>query len=100
MQTLSQETLLMITKRNQRNSKNEVKPLKRRNLNPGIVPDDVDHFREISEAQILNIDSTILEFFQDFCSEESFSEIGKNILKYTNSFENLVSRLIFMAIFA
>ena len=38
------------TKNIQRNSKNEVKPLKQRNLNPGIVPDDVDRFSEISEA--------------------------------------------------
>ena len=27
-------------------------------MNPGIIPDDVDHFSEISEAQILNIDSS------------------------------------------
>ena len=42
-------------RKKQENSENEVKPLKRRNLNPEIVPDDVDHFSEISEAQILNI---------------------------------------------
>ena len=72
MQTLSQETLLMLTKKTpnskktftrdkQENSKNEVRPSKRRNLSPGIVPDDVDRFSEISEAQILNIDSKIPE---------------------------------------
>ena len=44
------------TKNKQENSKNEVKPSKQRNLNPVIVPDDVDHFSVISEAQILNID--------------------------------------------
>ena len=55
-------------------------------MNPEIVPDDVDHFGEILDAQILNIDSKIPEFFQEFLSEESFSEIGKNILKYTNLF--------------
>ena len=47
------------TRNKQENSKNEVRPLKRRNLNPGIVPDDVDHFSETSDAQILNIDSKI-----------------------------------------
>ena len=128
MQTLSQETPLMITKRNQdfyklmtmillwllkkecfprkllqekeqENSKNEVRPSKRRNLNPEIVPDDVDHFSEISEAQILSIDSKIPEYFQEFLSEELFSEIGKNIFKYTNLFTNMASRLIFMTIF-
>ena len=87
------------TRKKQGISRNEVKPLKRRNLNPVIEPDDVDQFSEIAEAQILNIDSKIPEFFQDFLSEESFSEIGKNILKYTNVFENLASRLIFMTIF-
>ena len=50
----------------QENSKNEVKPLKRRNLNPVIVPGDVDDFSEILEVQLLNIDSKILEFFQEF----------------------------------
>ena len=39
------------------------------------------------------------EFFQEFLSEELFSEIGKNILKYTNLFKNMASRLIFMTIF-
>ena len=77
------------------NSKNEVRPLKRRNLNPRIVTDDVDHFSEISEAQIWNVDSKIPEFLQEFLSEESFSEIGKNILKYTNLLKNMASRLIF-----
>ena len=43
----------------QENSKNEVKPSKKRNLNPILVPDDVDHYSEISEVQILNIDSKI-----------------------------------------
>ena len=87
------------TRNKQENSKNEEKPLKRRNLSPMIVPDDVDHCSKISEAQILNIDSKIPEFFQEFLSEELFSEIGKNKLKYTNLFKNLASRLIFMAIF-
>ena len=41
-------TYRRIFKRNkQENSNNEVKPLKRRNLNPVMVPDDVDHFSEI-----------------------------------------------------
>ena len=87
------------TRNKQENSENKVKPLKRRNLNPVLVPDDVNHFREISEAQILNIDPKIPEFFQDFLSEKSFSETSKNILKYTNVFKNLASRLIFMTIF-
>ena len=87
------------TRKKQENSKNEVRPSKRRNLNPEIVPDDVDHFSEIPEAQILNIDSKIAEYFQKFLSEELFSEIGKNILKYTNLFKNMASRLIFMTIF-
>ena len=34
----------------QENSENKVKPSKRRNSNPGIVPYDVDHFSEILEA--------------------------------------------------
>ena len=84
------------TRNKQGNSTNEVKPLKRRNLNPGI---DVNRFREILEAQILNLDSKIPEFFQEFLSEESFSEIGKNILKYTNLLKNMASKLIFMTIF-
>ena len=88
------------TRNRQENSENEVKLLMRRNLNPVIVPDDVDHFSEISEAQILNIDSKIPEFFQDFLSEKSFSKIGKNIFKCTNVFKSLASRLIFMAIFS
>ena len=87
-----------VTKNKQENSENEVKPPKRRNLNPVIVPDDVDHFSEISEAQISNIDSKIPEFFQEFLSEELFCEIGKNILKYTIVFKNRASRLIFMTI--
>ena len=69
-------------------------------MNPSIVPDDVDHSSEISESQILNIDSKIPECFQGFLSEESFSEIGKNISKYTNLFKNLSSKLIFMTIFS
>ena len=89
----------IFTRNKQENSENEVKPLNRRNLNPGIIPDDVHRFYEISEAQILNIDSKISEFFQEFLSEESFSEFGKNILKYTNLFKNLDSTLTFMAIF-
>ena len=76
------------TRNKQENSENEVRPLKRRNLNPGI-----------SKTQILYIDSKVPEFFQEFISEESFSEIGKNILKYTNFFLNMASRLIFMTIF-
>ena len=87
------------TRNKQENSENEVRSLKRRNLNPGIVPDDVDHFSEISEVQILNINSKIPEFFQEFLSEESFFEIGKNISKYTNVFKNMASKLIFMTIF-
>ena len=87
------------TRKKQENSKNEVRPSKRRNLNPEIVPDDVDRLSEISEAQILNIDLKFPEYFQEFLSEESFSEIGKNILKYTNLFKNMASRLIFMTIF-
>ena len=39
------------TRHKQENFKNEVRPSRRRNLNPGIVPDDVDHFGKISEAQ-------------------------------------------------
>ena len=84
----------------QDNSENKIKPLKQRNLNPVLAPDDVDLFSEISEAQILNIDSEIPEFIQEFLSEESFSEIGKDILKYTNLFKNMASRLIFMTIFS
>ena len=80
-------------------TKNEVKPSKRRNLNPVIVPKDVNHFSKISEAQILNTDSKIPEFFQKFLSEELFSQIGKNILKDTNLFRSMASRLIFMTIF-
>ena len=57
------------TRNKRENSKNEVRTLKRRNLNPGIVPDDVDHFNEIPEDQILNIDSKIPEFLQEFLSE-------------------------------
>ena len=38
------------TRKKQENSENEVKPSKRRNLNPEIVPDNVDDFSEISEA--------------------------------------------------
>ena len=79
----------IFTRNKQENSENEVKPLKQRNLNQVIVPDDVDHFSEILEAQILNIDSKIPEFFQEFLSEESFGDIGKNILEYTNLFKNL-----------
>ena len=44
------------TRNKQENSENEVKPSKQRNLNPEIIPDDVDHFSEIPETQILNID--------------------------------------------
>ena len=58
------------TRNKQDNSENEVKPLKRRNLNIGIVPDNVDHSSEISEAQILNIDSKIPGFFQEFFNVE------------------------------
>ena len=90
---------ITFARKKQENSKNEVRPLKRRNLNPEIVPDNVDHFSEISETQILNIDSKIPEFFQEFLSEESFSQIQSDILKYTNLFENMASTLIFMTIF-
>ena len=38
------------TTNKQENSENEVKPLQRRNLNPGIIPNDVHRFSEISEA--------------------------------------------------
>ena len=92
-------TKKMFTRNKQEISENEVKTLKRRNLNPVIVPDDVDHFSEISEAQILYIDSKIPEFFQEFLNEEIFSEIGENIIKYKNLFKNLASRLIFETIF-
>ena len=68
-------------------------------MNPSIVPDDVSNFSEILEAQILNVDSKIPEFFQEFLNEESFSDIGQNILKYTNLLKNLIPRLIFMTIF-
>ena len=87
------------TRNKQENSKNEVRLLKRRNLNPVVAPDYVNRFSEISEAQILNIDLKIPEFLQEFLSEESFSEIGKNISKFTNLFKNMASRLIFMTIF-
>ena len=87
------------TRNKQENSKNKLRSSNRRNLNAGIVPDDVNRFSEISEAQILNIDTKIAEYFQEFLSEELFSEIGKNILKYTNLFKNMASRLIFMTIF-
>ena len=69
-------------------------------MNPVIVPDDVDHFSEISEAQVLNIHPKIPEFFQDFLSVKSFSETGKNIFKYICVSKNLASRLIFMTIFS
>ena len=92
-------TKKIFTRNKQENSKNEVKPSKRRNLKPVIVPNDVNYFSEILEAQILNIDSNIPEFFQEFLSEKSFSEIGENILGYTNLLKNLASRLIFMTIF-
>ena len=36
------------TRNKQENSKNEVKPSKRGNLNPEIVLDDVDHFSEMT----------------------------------------------------
>ena len=91
-------TKKIFTRNKQENSENDVKPSKRRNLNPVIVLYDVDHFSEIPEDQILNTDSKIQGFFQEFLSQESFSGIGKNILKYTNLFKNLVSRLIFMTI--
>ena len=52
-------------------------------MNPVDVLDDVDHMSEISEAWISNINNEIPEICQGICSEESFSEIGKNILKYT-----------------
>ena len=85
---LSQEIPLMIKKRN-------------RNIYKLIttIPDDVDHFSEISKAQILNTDWKAAELFQEFLSEESCSEIGRNISKYTNLFKNMASRLIFMTIF-
>ena len=41
------------TRNKKGNSKNEIKPSKRKNLYSVIAPDDVDHFSEISEAQIL-----------------------------------------------
>ena len=47
----------------------------------------------------MNIDSKFPEILQDFPYEESFIEIAKNILKYTNLFNNLVLRLIFMTMF-
>ena len=42
---------------------------------------------------------THAKFFQEFLSEESFNDIGKNIFQYANLFKNLASRLIFMTIF-
>ena len=87
------------TRNKQENSENELKPSKRRDLNPGIVPDDVHHFSEIPEAQLLKIDSKIPEYFQELLCEELFSEIGKNILKYTDLLKNMASRLIFITIF-
>ena len=71
----------------------------KRNLNTIIVAGDVNHFSETSETEILNIHFKIPEIFQDFLSEESFSEIGKNILKYTSLFNNLALILIFLTIF-
>ena len=68
-------------------------------MNLVIVPEDEDHFGEISEAQILNIDSKILEFFQEFLSKVLFIEIGKNVSKYTNVFRNLALSLILMTMF-
>ena len=56
------------TRNKQENSENNIEALKRRNLNPVIVPGDVDHFSEIFEAQILIIDSKIPENFQEFLS--------------------------------
>ena len=87
------------TRNKQGNSKNKIKPSERKNLNPRIAPDDLNHFSEVSEAQILNIDSKMPEFFQEFLNEDSFREIGKNILKYTNLFKNLASRLISIIVF-
>ena len=66
---ISQEKMFSkktFTMKKQENSKNEVRPSKRRNLNPGIVPDDVDRFSEISEAQIINIDSKSQNIFRNF----------------------------------
>ena len=89
----------IFTRNKQENSENEVRPSRRKNLNSGIAPDDVDRFSKISEAQILNIDLKIQEYLQEFLSEELFSEIGNNILKYANLLKNMASRLIFMTIF-
>ena len=91
--TISKKTF---TRNKQENSKNEVRPSKRRNLNQGIVSDDVDYFSEIPEAQILNIDTKVPEFLQESLSQESFSEIGKNIFKYANLSKNMASRLNFI----
>ena len=44
------------------------------------------------------MESKIPEFFLEFLSEEFISEIGKNILKNTNLFKNMASRLIFMTL--
>ena len=55
--TFSKKTF---TRNKQGNSKNEVRPSKRRNLNPGIVPDDLEHFSEISEAQIIDLSQKLL----------------------------------------
>ena len=66
-------TMEIFTRNKQENSENGVKTLKRRNLNPVMVPDDVDQFSKISDAQILNIDSKIPEFFKEYLSEELFS---------------------------
>ena len=56
--------------------------MKRINLNPVIVPDNVDDFSETSESQILNIKIQIPEIIPDFLREQSFNEIAKNISKY------------------
>ena len=77
-------TKTIFTRNKQENSKNKLKPLKRRNLNSVIVPEDVNYFSETLKPQILNIDSKVPEIFQGFLCEESFSDIGNNILKYKN----------------
>ena len=80
-------------------TENEVRPSKRRNLNPRIVPEDVDRSSEISQAQILNIDSKMPEYFKEFLSEELFSEIGKNIFQKKKFIQKYGVKTYFYPIF-
>ena len=75
-------TKKMFTRKKQEKSRNKVKPLKWRNLNRVIAPDNVDHFRKTSEAKILNINTKIAEICQDFLTGESFSDLKKYFKMY------------------